>query len=142
MKVFLSTWSLICLFYIIHVGSAFMDLQLSDKSQYLNHSAILLKALGGGIRVLWTNISSFYLVVRICAIGAVCHQFGLLSTDLHLIPYADFVETLTRAISSCSSTPRAYMSSAKRRLVILLSPMLTFPSCFSRASDMKRSEKC
>ena len=28
--------------------SAFMDLQLPDKSQYLNHGAILLKALGRG----------------------------------------------------------------------------------------------
>ena len=28
-----------------------MDLLLSDKSQYLNHNAILLKPLGGGIRV-------------------------------------------------------------------------------------------
>ena len=42
--------------------SAFMDLYLSDKSQYLNHSAILLKALGGGIRVLWTHISSYYFI--------------------------------------------------------------------------------
>ena len=28
--------------------SAFIDLQLSDKSQYLNHGTNLLKALGGG----------------------------------------------------------------------------------------------
>ena len=28
------------------------------------------------------------------AIGAVCHQFGLLRTDLHLISCAGFVETL------------------------------------------------
>ena len=27
------------------------------------------------------------------AIGAVCHQFGLLSIDLHLIPCSGFVET-------------------------------------------------
>ena len=40
--------------------SAFMDLLLSDKSQYLNLGAILLKALGGGIRVLWAHISSFH----------------------------------------------------------------------------------
>ena len=38
--------------------SAFMDLQLFDKSQYLNHGAILLKAPGACIRVLWTYISS------------------------------------------------------------------------------------
>ena len=38
--------------------SAFIDIQLSDKSQYLNHGAILLKALGRGIRVLLTHTSS------------------------------------------------------------------------------------
>ena len=34
------------------------------------------------------------------------------------------------------------MSSANRRLVIFLPPMLTFPSCSFRASDMIRSRKC
>ena len=34
-----------------------------------------------------------YLDLPLDAIGAVCHQFGILSTDLHLIPCADFVET-------------------------------------------------
>ena len=40
--------------------SAFMEIQLSDKSQYLNHGAILFRALGGGIRVLGTHISIFF----------------------------------------------------------------------------------
>ena len=39
----------------------------------------------------------------------------------------------TRASSSCSSSARASMSSANRRLVIFLPPMLIFPSCSSRA---------
>ena len=47
----------------------------------------------------------------------------------------------TRASSSCSSSARASMSSANRRLVIFLPPMLTKPSCSSRASDMIRSRK-
>ena len=47
----------------------------------------------------------------------------------------------TRASSSCSSSARASISSANRRLVIFLPPMLTFPSCSSRASDMIRSRK-
>ena len=64
----------------------------------------------------------------------VCHQFGLLRTDLHFIPCAGFDETF-------SSSARASMSSANRRLVIFLPPMLTFPSCSSRASDMIRSRK-
>ena len=41
----------------------------------------------------------------------------------------------TRASSSRSSSARASMSSANRRLVIFLPPMLTFPSCSSRASE-------
>ena len=47
----------------------------------------------------------------------------------------------TRAFSSFSSSARAPLSSANRRLVIFLPPMLTFPSCSSRASDMIRSRK-
>ena len=41
--------------------------------------------------------------------------------------------TVTKAFSSCSSSARASMSSANCTLVIILSAMLTFPSCFSRA---------
>ena len=56
-----------------------------------------------------------------------------------------FVQVLsrlsTRASCSCSSSARASMSSANRRLVIFLPPMLTFPLCSSRASDMIRSRK-
>ena len=47
----------------------------------------------------------------------------------------------TRASSFCSSSARASMSSANHRLVIFLAPMLTFPSCSSRVSDMIRSRK-
>ena len=47
----------------------------------------------------------------------------------------------TRASSSCSSSARAPMSSANRRLLIFLLPMLTFPSCSYKASDMIRSRK-
>ena len=47
----------------------------------------------------------------------------------------------TRASSSCSSSASASISSANRRLVIFLPPMLTFPSSSSRASDMIRSRK-
>ena len=62
-----------------------------------------------------------------------------------LISILYFVQVLsrlsTRASSYCSSSARASMSSANRRLVIFLPPMLTFPSCSSRASDMIRSRK-
>ena len=47
----------------------------------------------------------------------------------------------TRASSSCSSSARASVSLANRRLVIVLPPMLTFLSCSSRTSDIMRSRK-
>ena len=47
----------------------------------------------------------------------------------------------TRASSSCSSSARTSMTSANRRLVIFLPPMLTLLSCSSRASDMIRLRK-
>ena len=37
--------------------------------------------------------SALYLYLPLGAIGPVCHQFGLFSTDLHLKPFAGFVET-------------------------------------------------
>ena len=52
-----------------------------------------------------------------------------------------FFRLSTRASSSCSSSARASMSLAHRILVIFLPPVLTFPSCSSRASDMIRSRK-
>ena len=83
----------------------------------------------------------FYLYLSLDTIRAVCHQFGLLGTDLHLI----FVQVLSRlsirTLSSCSSSSRATMSSANRRFVIFLPSMLTFPPCSLRALDMIRSRK-
>ena len=35
----------------------------------------------------------FYLYPSLDVIGAVCHQFGLLRTDLYLVPCADLGET-------------------------------------------------
>ena len=48
------------------------------------------------------NFCPFTFSFSLDSIGAVCHQFGLLRTDLHLIPCAGFVDTSTRASSSCS----------------------------------------
>ena len=39
------------------------------------------------------NFCPFDLYLSLDAIGTVYHQFGLLRTDLHLIPCAGFVET-------------------------------------------------
>ena len=66
--------------------------------------------------------------------------FSALISILYLVQV--LLRLSTRAFISCSSSARASMSSANRRLVIFLPPMLTFPSCFSRASDMICSEKC
>ena len=65
--------------------------------------------------------------------------FSALISILYLVQVLSRLST--RASSSCSSSARASMSSASRRLVIFLPPMLTFPSCSSRASDMIRSRK-
>ena len=64
--------------------------------------------------------------------------FSALISILYLV---QVLSRLSRASSSCSSSARASMSSANRRLVIFLPPMLTFPSCSSRASDMICSRK-
>ena len=65
--------------------------------------------------------------------------FSALISILYLVQVLSRLST--RASSSCSFSARASMSSANRRLVIFLPPMLTFPSCSSRASDMICSRK-
>ena len=65
--------------------------------------------------------------------------FSALISILYLVQVLSRLST--RAFSSCSSSARESMSSANHRLVIFLPPMLTFPSCSSRASDMIRSRK-
>ena len=76
--------------------------------------------------------------IRLTGVG---HQNWLrdeTSSSSDLIPYAGFVETSTRASSCCSSSARAYMSSANCRLVTFLPPMLNFTSCSSRESVIIR----
>ena len=65
--------------------------------------------------------------------------FSALISILYLVQVLSRLST--RASSSCSSSARASMSSANRRLVIFQPPVLTLPSCSSRASDMIRSRK-
>ena len=89
-----------------------------------------------------SQLLPFYTDLTLDVICAVCNQFvGLLGTDFHPISCAVLSRLSTRASSSCSSSARASMLSANRRLVIFLPPMLTFPSCSSRAIDMIRSRK-
>ena len=80
---------------------------------------ILLLHLGAATR---TVIISYYITSNfdLCvdATYVVCHQLGLLGTDLHAVGCGGFVKT----------PAKPSMSSAKRRLVIVLPPMLTVPS--------------
>ena len=64
-----------------------------------------------------------------------CHQLGLLSSDLNTVGCASFVEMVN---SFCQFFPptKPLMPSAKWRLVIVLSPMLTVLSWSSKASVM------
>ena len=55
------------------------------------------------------KLLSFYLYLFLGTICAVCHQFGLLGTGLHLI-FLCRSRLSTRASSSCSSSARASMS--------------------------------
>ena len=70
---------------------------------------------------------STYFDLRDDATGVVCYQLGLLDTDFHAVGCGGFVETANFA-SSSSSPATPSMSSAKRRFVIVLPPMLTVPS--------------
>ena len=88
-----------------------------------------------------TKLLSFHLNLPLEAINAVCHQLGLLSTDHHLILVQVSSILSTMASSSCSSSSRASMSLANLKFVIFLPPMLTFPSCSSRASVIFHSRK-
>ena len=73
------------------------------------------------------------------ALFSISLVFSALISILYLVQVLSRLST--RASSSCSSSARASMSSANRRLVMFLLPMLTVPSCSSRASDMICSRK-
>ena len=60
--------------------------------------------------------------------------FSALISILYLVQVLSRLST--RASSSCSSSARACIPLANRRVVIFLLPMLTFRSCSSWASDM------
>ena len=78
---------------------------------------------------LWMSLALFIISLVFSALISILYLVQVLS------------RLYTRASSPCSSSARASMSSANRRLAIFLPPMLTFSSCSSRASDMIRSRK-
>ena len=58
------------------------------------------------------------------AAGVVCRQLNLLGTDFHAVGCTGLFSTRSTNFASSSSSPaKQSMSSAKRRLVIVLSPM-------------------
>ena len=78
---------------------------------------------------LWMPLALFFISLVFSALISILYLVQVLSS------------LSTRASSSYSSSAKASMSSANCKLVIFLPPMLTFPSCSSRASDMIRSRK-
>ena len=65
--------------------------------------------------------------------------FSALISILYLVQVSSIRST--RASYPCFSSARTSMPSANRRLVMFLPPMITFPSCSSRASVIIRSRK-
>ena len=92
---------------------------------------------------LWTVSSFWPPILTSKLIPLVLLVISLAFSALISMPY--FVHVISRwliNLTSLSSFPaRALMSSAKRRLVIVLPPMLTDPSWFSKASVMILSRK-
>ena len=78
---------------------------------------------------LWMPLAPFVISLVFSALISILYLVQVLSTFS------------TRASSSCSSSAIALMSSANRKLVIFLPPMLTFSSYSSRASDLVRLRK-
>ena len=112
-------WAQVCLF----VGWCF------EPSQPLGVTS--------GLRTwsLWLSQVSVHLF-HLCvdATGVVCHQLGLLGTTLHAVGYGSFSRLSTNFASSSSSPAKPSISSAKRKLVIVLPQVLTVPSWSSKAS--------
>ena len=75
------------------------------------------------------KLLSIHFDLCVDATGVVCHQLGLLGTDLHAVEALEALSRHSTKFASSSSSPaKPSMSSAKCRLVIVLPPMLTEPS--------------
>ena len=66
-----------------------------------------------------------FLYLFVYAAGVVCHEHDLLGIDLYAV---DALSKRSTNFASSSSPAKPSMSSAKRRLVIVLPPILTVPS--------------
>ena len=95
----------------------------SDDSKSILFYSITLVDLRGTT----DEFLPFYLYLSLDVINAVCHQFGLLGTDLHLYLVQVLSKLSTRASSSCSPSARAPISSANRRLGNISAAYATLP---------------
>ena len=98
---------------------------------------VIIRDLRGHLLYTVTFLVSFYLYLSLDVIGAV--YISLVISALISIFFLDLcrdflLELLVPALPQLEHL-------CTRRLVILLPPILTFPSCLSRASDMIRSRK-
>ena len=77
------------------------------------------------LKLVTVKLLSIHFDLCVDATGVVCHQLGLLGTDLHAVGVEALSRRSNKSASSSSSPAQPSMSSAKRRLVIVLPPMLT-----------------
>ena len=120
--------------YLFILASALSELQWLEQS-FREHPILSLHLQELlPIVCLCSKLLSFNLDLPLDANGAVGHKFFF--SFQHLFPfYTVLSRHFTRASTSCSSVI------SKRGLVMVLLPMLTFPSCSSRASDIILARK-
>ena len=91
----------------------------------------LLKAWNPDLgRLRPVNLIQFFTIdsdVNADTIRVIGYQFGLLCTDFHAKGCRGPIQAIHQGASSSSFSARPSMSSAKRKLVIVLPPMLTVP---------------
>ena len=97
----------------------------------------------GGV-ILYVKESIQALTLTYVLMPCVLFVISLVFPALISMPYCVdvFSRRSTKLASSCSSPAKPSMSSAKRRLVTFLPPMMTVPWWFPKASIMIRSRKC
>ena len=91
--------------FIIFSNCCLTAVKVHDLQAYRNMKYAVLKRIPGfepssettAPRYLkLVTVPSIYTDLILDAISTVCHQFGFLNTDLHLMPRAGFVETFNQ----------------------------------------------
>ena len=84
---------------------------------------------------------TFVFLLDALALFVISLVFSALVSILYLVQVLSRLSTWASSSFSSSAITLAYIQSANRILVIFLPPMLTFPPCSSKASEMIRSRK-